>query len=493
MATKRSFSLTRLTDLLEASYWDRPFRWLTFLAFSLLTLVGFYLLLHSRKIFNFQDRYGWETIQLNENRVQTLNYIFLNQSLAVPDTIPNRQKAKETPAGKAPVVSQKQVAVAAVPDTAGKTKERKNEVASPAVKQPQPPLTTKVDIHQPPKEDRIDLAIEYLTNELGSGIFNMDSTVDKAKSQTNAKRLGSLDEEQLAHIKNILMKLPADVCVGFLLEQRFRVRSYFWLIGGPAYWEVIFWSMFGVLASLLYIVSTATRDDNTEGSYKPSDVAYQFAKLLYAPLTTLVIIFAYHVMQGENNSMVDIEAGKGMLFFSFVAGFYSGRLMMFLERLKDILLPFDTTKPKSVTSTQADTPMPASAEDVSLVVRVNPTAVSTETLNDINEKFLDKTITVLIRNGLVAYKFAKTEDDQGGDFIASQVKPGSYVLKAFLSIPLVEAEAAATQNPLAVAGNMPDTDGGEPTAFSFEQNIEIGTDPNSRRLEILLNPDESQG
>lgn len=476
MAKKGFFNSYKLSDLLKASYWDRPFRWLTFLAFSLLSLVGLYLFLHSRTGFNFQDRYGWETIQLREKRVQTLNFIFLNQSIPV--------ESKDGLVVKP--------AAPSLPDSMEDAAVDKTINAQDPVR-PQLALTTNFDVHQPPKKDRIDLAIEYLTNELGNGIFNLDSAVTNENSKKVYKPLGSLDEVQLKHIANILKRLPADVCVGFLQEQRFRVRSYFWLTGGPAYWEVIFWSMFGVLASLLYIVSTATREENTETGYKSSDVAYQFAKLLYAPLATLVIIFAYHVMQDDNSSMtVDIEAGKGILFFSFIAGFYSGRLMTFLDRLKDILLPFDTAKPKSDTPKNSDE-SPGPGEDVSLIVRVNPDAVSTETLNDIQEKFLNKTITTLSKDGLVAYKFEKTEDDQAGEFLAHQVKAGSYLLKSFLSIPVVEAAAAESQDPLVVSGNIQPTDDAELTTFSSEITVVIGSDPQSRKIEILLEPDESQG
>lgn len=436
----------KLTNLLEASYWNRPFRWLTFLAISLLMLVGIYLYLHSKNSFLLKERYGWETIQLRPARIQTLNYIFLNRPVVTsPDAVTNAPEAM-----------------------------------------------TDVVTGQTPAEDQVELAGEYLINELGSGIF--DSTYSaktgsvKNKAPNVAIQIGSLDTVQLHHIKKILRRLPVEVCVSFLLEQHFRVRSYFWLIGGPAYWEVIFWSMFGVLASLLYAVSTATREENTESSYKPTDIAYQFAKLLYAPLATLVIIFAYHIIGSDNNSMVDIEAGKGMLFFSFIAGFYSGRLMMFLERLKDILLPFDSAKPQSEPKT---TPKPEpTPNDVVVAVRVNPTAIDSEKLSDINEKFLDRTTLTLTRDGVVVHQFEKNEGDQEGDFIARQVKPGTYLLRASLSIPVTEGAVAQTLDPLAVAGDDTQHD---LTTFSAEKTIEIGTDPGSRNVEVTLNPDESQG
>lgn len=454
--------LSRVYDktisLLEASYWERPFRWLTFLALSLLVLVSVYLFLHTKRGYDLQNLYGWETIQLHPGRVQTLNYIFLNRSVSP------------------------QSAAAATPT-------EKDAAAPPGAKETTlGASTTVIDVHQPLGKDQIELAGEYLTNELGSGIFSTadlklpddkeNPTKDKTKlpaKKSAVPNLGSLDTLQLRHIKNILQRLPAEVCAGFLLEQRFRVRSYFWLTGGPAYWEVIFWSMFGVLASLLYGVSTASRDD-TETGYKNSDVAYQFTKLLYAPLAILVTVFAYHILQGNNESMVDIEAGKEMLFFSFIAGFYSGRLMSFLERIKEILLPFDDTAKPTVGK---EMPRALSIEDVSAVVSVDPTKVSAEQLSDINEKFLDRTNITLTKDGTEQQRFEKLEGDQEGQFVARNILPGSYVLKAFLTLPVTEQ-----------GDEEPNTD---PTEFSFEKTILIGNDASSRKLTIVLTPDESQG
>lgn len=54
-------------------------------------------------------------------------------------------------------------------------------------------------------------------------------------------------------------------------------------------------------------------------------------------------------------------------------------------------------------------------------------------------------------------------------------RPGEFtIFRTIIEFQAYVAAAAANQNPLAVAGDMPDADGDEPTAYSYEQNIGIG-------------------
>lgn len=109
-------------------------------------------------------------------------------------------------------------------------------------------------------------------------------------------------------------------------------KSYFWLNSDMKYLEVIFWSIFGVLASLLYFISEAIRNDN----FKAEEIPVYLAKVAYAPLITLVIVFSYKLLTGSvsfNNTSLEL------LVFSFILGFFSGRAIEMLNKIKDVILP----------------------------------------------------------------------------------------------------------------------------------------------------------
>lgn len=56
---------------------------------------------------------------------------------------------------------------------------------------------------------------------------------------------------------NLLDEQPNALAVSFIQNTRFRVKSYFWLAGPHTYLEVIFWTIFGVIASILFYISSA--------------------------------------------------------------------------------------------------------------------------------------------------------------------------------------------------------------------------------------------
>lgn len=110
--------------------------------------------------------------------------------------------------------------------------------------------------------------------------------------------------------------------------------SYFWLNGDRKYLEVIFWSVFGVLASLLYIASEKMRKND----FKPGELPVYWAKLFYAPLITLIIVFSYKIITSSGEAKFD-NTSIEIIIFSFVLGFFSGRAIELLNKIKDVILP----------------------------------------------------------------------------------------------------------------------------------------------------------
>jgi len=111
-------------------------------------------------------------------------------------------------------------------------------------------------------------------------------------------------------------------------------RSYFWLFGEKKYIEVIFWAVFGVLANLIYYASENMRT----GRFRPDELPVYVAKLIYAPWVTLVIILGYDIVFTSSQSGPE-NYSYGLIVFSFVLGFFSGRAVGLLSKLKDAILP----------------------------------------------------------------------------------------------------------------------------------------------------------
>jgi len=158
----------------------------------------------------------------------------------------------------------------------------------------------------------------------------------------------SFDEDSIVPLNRIFVSLP-DVktknLMSFLKDQEFKVSSFFWLHGYQSFAEVLLWALVGVLLSLIYYVSIANRGKPADGSttlevraFDYKEIYDHIAKMVYAPVCTLVLILSYTYVSSDS-SVANVSAGKGMLVFSFIAGFYSGRVMKFLDKLKDLLLP----------------------------------------------------------------------------------------------------------------------------------------------------------
>lgn len=193
-------------------------------------------------------------------------------------------------------------------------------------------------------------------------------------------------------------------------KRKIQVSSYFWLSGKWAYAEIIYWALFGVLASLIFYVSDIAKDPKTP--FNPKQIPSQIAKLFYAPLVTLILIFSYDYFAGEN--AVDIEASKGMLIVSFLLGFYSGRAMEMLNRVKELLLPYNSTPPEG----EQQPP------EVKVLIRLEPS----EELNE--EQLADAVVTLMVKGEKKEEVLQRGED---GTYSASIKKDKQYTLKASIA------------------------------------------------------------
>ncbi len=232
---------------------------------------------------------------------------------------------------------------------------------------------------------------------------------------------------------NLLDEQPNSLAVAYIQNTRFRVKSYFWLAGPHTYLEVIFWTIFGVIASILFYISSAIANGI---GFKPEESPGHLAKIVYAPFISLIIIFSYNVISNPD-SFIDVSASKGTLIISFLLGFYSSRAMKLLDKIKDVVLPYGD-------QTSADARRDTDTEENSTTNATKPVDVSIEvSINDPNHEdqealqaHISQTTVTLTPKQEGAEPIVlkqEGEDELDSTFKADSILVGEYVLKAKLT------------------------------------------------------------
>jgi hypothetical protein len=242
--------------------------------------------------------------------------------------------------------------------------------------------------------------------------------------------------DQLKGIDSILKELNTRDVTNFVLGYKFKVDSYFWLAGNSMYWEAIFWSLFGVFTSLIYYVSLANqlllknKIDDDIGPFDTSEISAQVAKMFYAPAVTLVVLLGYTLLTGRQALGVDVSANHGVMIFSFVAGFYSGRLMKLLDNLKSAIFPASSDGSSTAQDAKA-----GAGGDITVKVgladsmNANPAAAAITQAGFANA---DVTLEPKAGGGQ-PITLDKPAADKKDTFTASKVPWGQYTLRAAMS------------------------------------------------------------
>jgi hypothetical protein len=244
-----------------------------------------------------------------------------------------------------------------------------------------------------------------------------------------------LDTAQCHRVKKILSESNSQEATAFLNTTRFKVHSYFWLVGPSAYWEVVYWSLFGVLCSLLFILgavgSNATTDlGNPQSQFDSSEILGQVAKILYAPMCILIVVLGYSFFSGQN--IVNIDASKGLIVFAFIGGFYSSRVISLMDRLKDLLLPNSGT---------ASLPTPAQGSATSTIIQqlkiqlaLNPALRTAVQMVAAGPGLNNATVTMQSAGNPTVVTASRVAGDPDGMFTFSGITPGDYSINATLGV-----------------------------------------------------------
>lgn len=242
-----------------------------------------------------------------------------------------------------------------------------------------------------------------------------------------------LDQKEFTRTMELISKMDHESVIDFLAEKKFLVHSVFWLTGNKTYVEALLWSLMGVLVSLIYYVSIAntkslhTAGTDDSGSFDPAEISGQVAKMFYAPTCTIVLILGYQYLIDTNNSMIDISVNNGLIVFAFISGFFSGRVMRFLDRLKELVLPFGTSSQPTITQS-------IQLGDIEVVLDLSESVSKSEYGAAIAEAGFNAAIVSLVpKNGGDAIPLINPPDDQADTFFGKAITYGFYTLEAQLS------------------------------------------------------------
>ncbi|WPU91349.1 hypothetical protein SNE25_18690 [Mucilaginibacter sabulilitoris] len=259
---------------------------------------------------------------------------------------------------------------------------------------------------------------------------------------------GQVNEAWLKQVNTLLINLNNKDAKTYLNGKEIIVNSFFWFVGPGTYAEVLFWALIGVLTSLIYYVSNAngikikqtdetdsdTADTAGTGPFNTAEIPGQVSKLFYAPVSALVLVFGYNLLGDSTTKMTDITMGNGLLLFSFISGFFSGRVMKFLDKLKDLILPLGSSA--NTTTTSADVTEPAANEkvaDVTVELQLVPALSSTTEGADIVDLGFNSAVVTLKPEAGELITLTKPADDQSSGFTATQVPLGKYTLQATMA------------------------------------------------------------
>lgn len=241
-----------------------------------------------------------------------------------------------------------------------------------------------------------------------------------------------LEPAQDSTIRKLLSRYTPLESIALLNSTQFKVHSFFWLISPLVYLEIVFWSIFGVLCNLLFFMgalgSNRTTDlGNPQTQFDNAEIPGQIAKILYTPLCVLVIILGYNSF--KKGDVVSLDSGIGLIVFSFIGGYSSGRIIALIDRLRDIILPnsgtasLDPKKQGKGLMTVIQQLQIQLAADPGLDAPIQVAVISALNL---------ATVLLQTSGSKDAVTGIHNETDPDGLFTFTSVVPGNYVVKASL-------------------------------------------------------------
>ncbi len=186
-------------------------------------------------------------------------------------------------------------------------------------------------------KNQIDF-IENIKLDTALDTTQLDSILYYYLSSTGFSNLDKNKRHLPTDLSLAFHELDASKLRFFLTEYRYERPAPFWLTGEMMYLEIIFWSLFGVLASLLYHGTEAIRQQK----FDARELSIHWAKLIYTPLITVILIISVDTLiEGGNLNLQGLN--HWLIVVSFILGFYSRRSIDLLDRIKEIIFRSSAT------------------------------------------------------------------------------------------------------------------------------------------------------
>lgn len=383
--------------------------WFRFLVIKLILTVIIYFILH---VVFFDKKLNYEYSSLNKDQIQFINRIYMDaldpqssNNLGINGKDKVQQLGQQAP----PINTKGASGVTVTPN---------NLVKPPTRTLPKPTIVNDVPSVKPITPVYLDSARKVA---LSARVMDYLNTVFENK----------LDNSQAIEIHKFIEASSPQQIITFLAATRYKIKSYFWLIGPCVYWEIVFWAIFGVLSNLLFNLgavgsSSTTNLMNPQSQFDPTQIFGQVGKILYAPLCTLIVVLGYNYFKDQN--VVDISSSKGVIVFAFIGGFYSGRLIALMDRLKDVLMPNAGTASLPTLNDVAGKIIPVVTVKVTFAGNASPDAVAVAGLTGIN----NATVTMRSTNDTTLYTATRSPSDPIGVFSFTGIPAGNYLVTATL-------------------------------------------------------------
>ena len=221
----------------------------------------------------------------------------------------------------------------------------------------------------------------------------------------------------------------------------FEVRSFFWLKGFKIYAELLFWIWFGVMASVLYTVVNAYN----AGKFSKKLVNDHIAKLLYAPPVGIALYLSSNLLSSQSLISSLDKISYGSIVFVFILGFFSGRSIELLNRLKEVLIPLNTAN----TNTNQPDNTPTENTDLFGDITIGDDSINNVSLNKCE---------IRLSNQNSPSKFYTTTSDSNGNFEFADIPLGLYQLEANLVDSNLGLTLGAKQNIIIEKKNTTETE-----------------------------------
>ena len=194
----------------------------------------------------------------------------------------------------------------------------------------------------------------------------------------------------------------------------FKIKGFFWLSGSWLYIEILFWTIFGIFASMFFVSSESI----VKGTFDDLEGESFLARLIYGPMTAIIIILGYNALFSDNGIFLT-SSSKVIIIVSFILGFFSARMMELLRRLRDIFLPLASIDKKSGSGSTGD----ESASSLSGFVSNADGTFSSSQMSSVAISIMDAGGTVRKQNA-----------DEKGYFRFTDLSPGEYEISAMVVI-----------------------------------------------------------